>query len=85
MDGYCQRMPVQIARVAKLLGTPVHQATYEQVAVLTAKKVREDADLDFKRSNAYIVDNDGAEELPKDVTGMANAMRSANYRRHHGR
>jgi hypothetical protein len=66
-------MPVQIARLAKLLGAPVHQATYEQVAALRAKKVREDADLDFKGSNTYIVHGDGAEELAKDVTGMANA------------
>jgi Putative DNA-binding domain len=66
-------VPVQIARLAKLLGVPVDQATYEQVAALTAKRVREDADLDFKRSNAYIIDGDGAEEFAKDVTGMANA------------
>jgi hypothetical protein len=67
-------MPVQIARLAKLLGAPVHQATYEQVAALAAKKVREDADLDFKGSNSYIVNGDGAEELAKDVSGMANAL-----------
>jgi predicted HTH transcriptional regulator len=66
-------MPVQIARLAKLLGAPVHEATYEQIAALTVKQVREDADLDFKGSNAYIADNDGPEELAKDVSGLANA------------
>jgi hypothetical protein len=71
--GYCRGVPVQIARLAKLLGAPVHQATYEQVAALTAKKVREDADLDFKGSNTYIVGGDSGEELAKDVTGMASA------------
>jgi hypothetical protein len=64
-------MPVHIARLAKLLGAPVHQATFEQVAALIAKKACEDADLDFKRSNRY-VDGDGAEELAKDVSAMAN-------------
>jgi hypothetical protein len=66
-------MPVQIARVAGLLGAPVQQASYGHVAALAAKKVREDADLDFKGANSYIADGDGAEELAKDVTGMANA------------
>jgi hypothetical protein len=66
-------MPVQLARLVKLFGAPVDRATYEQVAALTTKKVREDADLDFKRSNIYIVDGDGKEELAKDVSGMANA------------
>lgn len=63
-------MPVQLARLAKLLGAPADRATFEQITALTAKKVREDADLDFKQVNSYVAGGDGAEELAKDVTGM---------------
>ena len=66
-------MPVQLARLAKLLGAPAERATFEQVTALTEKKAREDGDLDFKQANSYVAGGDGAEELAKDVTGMANA------------
>jgi hypothetical protein len=40
---------------------------------LVSRKAREDADLDFKGANSYIIGGEGADELAKDVTGMANA------------
>jgi Putative DNA-binding domain len=73
-DGYCRHMPVQLARLANLLGATANRATFEQIATLIGKKVREDTDLDFKQANTYISGGDGAEELAKDVTGMANAQ-----------
>lgn len=66
-------MPLQSARLASLLGAPPHLATFEQVTGLVSRKAREDADLDFKGANSYIIGGEGADELAKDVTGMANA------------
>jgi hypothetical protein len=66
-------VPLQSARLANLLGAPPHQATIEQVTGLVSRKAREDADLDFKGANSYIIGGDGGDELAKDVTGMANA------------
>jgi Putative DNA-binding domain len=66
-------MPVQLPRLAKLLGSAVDEATAEHIAGLVAKRIPEDAELDYKRTNEYITGHDGAEELAKDVSGMANA------------
>jgi hypothetical protein len=66
-------VPVQSARLASLLGAPPHLATFEQVTGLVSRKAREDTDLDFKGANSYITGGEGADELAKDVTGMANA------------
>ncbi|HLI75494.1 MAG TPA: hypothetical protein VKV02_01015 [Acidobacteriaceae bacterium] len=63
-------MPVQLARLANILGAPVGRATFEQVTALTDKKVREDVDLEFKQENSYLAGGDGPGELAKDVTGM---------------
>ena len=70
---YSQGVPVQLLRLASLLGSPADRAEAEHLADLVTKRAREDADLDFKRSNEYITGNDGADELAKDVSGMANA------------
>jgi len=53
---------MQLARLVKLLAAPIQQATFDQLAPLTAKKVREDADLNLKGANSYIVVGDGAED-----------------------
>jgi hypothetical protein len=66
-------MPLRSARLANLLGAPPHLAAFEQVTGLISRRAREDTDLDFKAANSYIGDTDGADELAKDVTAMANA------------
>jgi hypothetical protein len=66
-------MPVQSARLSRLLGAPPHLATFEQVTGLVSQRAREDTDLDFKATNSYLTGGDGADELAKDVTAMANA------------
>jgi hypothetical protein len=66
-------MPVQLRRLARLLESAVDQVTAEHIVGLVAKRVPEDAELDYKRANQYIIGNEGAEELAKDVSGMANA------------
>jgi hypothetical protein len=66
-------MPVQVPRIAKIIGAPVGEANDTHVQALIDAHVPEDADLDYKRANEYITGNDGADELSKDVTGMANA------------
>jgi hypothetical protein len=68
-----RNMPVQLPRLAKLLGAAVDEATAEHIVGLVAKRVPEDAELDYKRANQYIANNEGADELAKDVSGMANA------------
>ena len=65
-------MPVQIPRLAKLMGADVTQAGAASVAALVAAKIPEDADLDYKQANDLAGD-DNKEELAKDVTGMANS------------
>jgi len=66
-------MATQIPRLAKLLGAPPGQADAGHVLALIASKIPEAADLDYKQANQYVTGNDGAEELAKDVTGMANS------------
>jgi len=66
-------MPLQSARLTRLLGAAPFLATFEQVTGLVLQKAREDTDLDFKGANSYVTGGDGADELAKDVTGMANA------------
>jgi Putative DNA-binding domain len=66
-------MPVQLPRLAKLLGAAIDEASADHIFAFIAKRVPEDAELDYKRANTYTVDNDGADELAKDVSGMANS------------
>ena len=66
-------MPVQIPRLAKLMGADVAQADAANITALITGKIREDTDLDYKRDNGYLNGGDSAEELAKDVTGMANS------------
>ena len=66
-------MPVQIPRLAKLMGVDVTQANAANVAALVAGKIPEDTDLEFKQANEYLTGDDNKEELAKDVTGMANS------------
>lgn len=71
---YSREVPVQSARLSRLLGASPHLATFEQVTGLISQKTREDTDLDFKAgNNSYLTGSDGADELAKDVTAMANA------------
>jgi hypothetical protein len=66
-------VPVQSARLSRLLGAPPHLANFEQVTGLVSQKAREDTDLDFKAANSYVTGGDGPDELAKDVTAMGNA------------
>jgi hypothetical protein len=66
-------VPVQSARLTRLLGAPPHLANFDQVTGLVSQKAREDADLGFKADSSYLTGGDGADELAKDVTGMASA------------
>jgi hypothetical protein len=68
-----QGMPAQLPRLAKLLGAPPDQAEATHIQALIDSKAPEAADLDYKRANEYITGNDGADELAKDATGMANS------------
>jgi hypothetical protein len=65
-------MPVQIPRLAKIMGADVTQADAASVAALVAAKIPEDTDLDYKQANDLTGD-DNKEELAKDVTGMGNS------------
>ncbi|MGW5374790.1 AlbA family DNA-binding domain-containing protein [Nocardia sp. NPDC003999] len=65
-------MALRIHRLAQLLGADFHQIERVHLSALCSQSVAEGADLDFKKENAYVKDNDGLDELAKDVTAMAN-------------
>jgi hypothetical protein len=69
-------MPTQLPRLENLLGAAPHEADANHVLSLIASKAPEATDLDYKQANEYITGNEGAEELAKDVTGMAARRRA---------
>jgi hypothetical protein len=71
-------MPVQIPRLADILGADPGQATADQVMTLVASGLPEDTDLDYQQASTWADDDeaaaeDGATELARAVSGLANS------------